>query len=143
MSLIVQINLLATRIATEVKAKVSSSDSRLSDNRSPTDGSVSYAKLATSLTSRQAVSTSEIDWSLGGVYTKTLGSATTFTFSNLQLNKTITLVISGNYTITLPSYCKRISGTYDGSALNYIQMHCSNAGSGSEEVWFTISKQAT
>jgi hypothetical protein len=140
MSLASQISLLATRIATEVKGKVSTTDSRLSDARTPADSSVTYAKLATSLTSRQAVSTSAINWSLGGVYTKTLTAATTFTFSNLQLNKTITLVVSGNYTITLPAYCKKISGTYDGTVTNYIQFHCTNATGGSEEVWYTISK---
>lgn len=116
-------------------------DSRLSDARTPSDNSVTYAKLNSTLTSRQAVGASAIDWSLGGVYTKTLTAATTFTFSNLQLNKVITLVTSGNFTITLPAYCKRISGTYDGATTNYLQFHCTNATGGSEEVWFTISKQ--
>jgi len=116
-------------------------DSRLSNERTPSNGSVTYAKIATDLTSRQAVSASDINWSAGGVYTKTLSAATTFTFSNLQLNKVITLVASGNFTITLPAYCKRISGEYDGSTTNYIQFHCTNNASGSEEVWYTISKQ--
>ena len=118
-------------------------DSRLSDARTPTDNSVTYAKLNSTLTSRQALVSGALDWSLGGVYTRSLTANTTFTFSNLQLNKTITLVLSGNYTITLPTYCKRISGSYDGSTANYIQLHCTNATGGSEEVWFTISKQAT
>lgn len=117
-------------------------DSRLSDARTPTDNSVTYAKLNTTLTSRQAVAASAIDWSLGGVYTKTLTGTTTFTFSNLQLNKVITLVVSGNYTLNLPAYCKKISGTYAGTTTNYIQFHCTNATGGSEEVWYTISKQA-
>jgi len=118
-------------------------DSRLSNERTPTNGSVTYAKIATDLTSRQAVSASDINWAAGGVFTKTLSAATTFTFSNLQLNKVITLVASGNFTITLPAYCKRISGEYDGSTTNYIQFHCTNNASGSEEVWYTISKQAS
>lgn len=118
-------------------------DSRLSNERTPSNGSVTYAKIASDLTSRQAVSASDINWSAGGVYTKTLTAATTFTFSNLQLNKVITLVASGNFTITLPAYCKRISGEYDGSTTNYIQFHCTNNASGSEEVWYTISKQAS
>jgi len=117
-------------------------DSRLSDTRTPSDTSVSYAKIASDLSQRVAVSASDIDWSSGGIYTKTISGATTFTFSNLKLNKTITLVISGNYTITLPAYCKKISGTYDGTVSNYIQFHCTNATGGSEEVWFTISKQS-
>jgi len=143
MSLAGQISLLATRIATEVKSKVGTTESRLSDSRPPTDASVTYSKLATSLTGRQAVSASALDWSAAGVFTKSLTANTTFTFSNLQLNKTITLVVSGNNTITLPSYCKKISGTYSGTVTNYIQFHCTNAASGSEEVWYTISKQAT
>jgi len=118
-------------------------DSRLSNVRTPSDNSVTYAKLNSTLNSRQAVGASAIDWSLGGVFTKTLTAATTFTFSNLQLNKVITLVASGNFTITLPAYCKRISGEYDGSTTNYIQFHCTNNASGSEEVWYTISKQAS
>ena len=118
-------------------------DSRLSNERTPSNGSVTYAKIATDLTSRQAVSASDINWATGGVYTKTLTAATTFTFSNLQLNKVITFVASGNFTITLPAYCKRISGEYDGSTTNYIQFHCTNNASGSEEVWYTISQQAT
>lgn len=118
-------------------------DSRLSDTRTPSDISVTYAKLASGLTSRQSVSSTSIDWSAGGLFTKTIAGNTTFTFSNLQLNKTITLVLSGNFTVTLPAYCKKISGTYDGSAINYIQFHCTNSTGGSEEVWYTISKQAT
>lgn len=104
---------------------------------------VGYTHLNSTLKDRVAVSASEIDWSAGGVFTKTISGNTTFTFSNLQLNKVITLVISGNYTITLPTYCNKISGTYSGSATNYIQLHCTNATSSSEEVWYTISQEAT
>jgi len=106
------------------------------------DGMVSQSKLGEDLTSRQPVAASDVDWSSGGIYTKTLSANTTFTFSNLKLNKVITLIVSGNYSVTFPTYCKRISGTYDGSTTNYIQFHCTNDASGSEEVWFTISKQA-
>lgn len=106
------------------------------------DGMVTQSKLGEDLTSRQTVAASEIDWSLGGVYTKVMGANTTFTFAGLQLNKVITLILSGNFTATFPAYCKRISGTYDGNVVNYIQFHCTNNASGSEEVWYTISKQA-
>ncbi len=104
-------------------------------------GAITYNKLNSSLIQRRAVSTNNIDWSTAGVFTKTISSNTTFTFSNLQLNKVITLMLSGNYTVQLPSYCKRISGTYSGGVSNYIQFHCTNATSGSEEVWYTISQQ--
>jgi hypothetical protein len=106
------------------------------------DGMVTQSKLGSDLTSRQPVASTAIDWSLGGVYTKAMTANSTFTFSSLQLNKVITLILSGNYTVAFPAYCKRISGTYDGSTTNYIQFHCTNNASGSEEVWYTISKQA-
>jgi hypothetical protein len=54
----------------------------------------------------------------------------------------ITVVLSGDYVITLPSYVKVISGEYDGTVDNYIQFHCTDAGSGSEQVWCTISQEA-
>ena len=106
------------------------------------EGKVSQTKLASDLVGRQAVAASEIDWSQAAVHTKVLTADTTFTFANLQQNKVITLILSGNYTVTFPAFCKRISGTYDGSTTNYIQFHCTNNAAGSEEVWFTISKQA-
>lgn len=117
-------------------------DARLSDSRMPTDTSVTYGKLAPDLTSRNLVSAADIDWNAGGVFAKTVTGATTFTFSNLRLNKVITLVMTGDYAITLPGYCRKISGTYDGTRLNYLQLHCTSATVGSEEVWFVISQQA-
>lgn len=99
---------------------------------------VGYSNIATSLTSRQVISASDVDWSIGAVFTKTLSVGTTLTFSNLQLNKVITAVITGDFTLALPTYCKRIYGTYDGTVSNYIQFHCTNATTGSEEVWYTI-----
>ena len=109
----------------------------------PNDGTVTHVKLHTSLKSRAAISASEIDWSAGAIFTKTLSSATTFTFVNIAINKVITLIISGNYTLTLPTGCKRISGSYDGSKTNYISIHCTNDSEGNEEFWYTISQQAT
>lgn len=116
-------------------------DARLSDNRTPTDASVSYPKLASDLVARSSVAASDIDWNAGGVFTKTMTGDTTFTFSNLRLNKVVTLILTGDFTITLPSYCKRIEGEYSGAVSNYIQFHCVNAASGSEEVWFVISQE--
>lgn len=141
MSLVSQISALATRIATEIKGKVSKTDSRLSDARTPLNASVSYAKIAGDLTQRVIVSAANIDWASGGIFTRQMAQPVTFTFSNLKLNKTITLILSGPYVATLPSYCKKLSGTYDYNVFNYVQFHCTNATSGAEEVWFTISKQ--
>lgn len=117
-------------------------DSRLSNVRTPSDSSVTYDKLHNSLKTRSTISALNIDWSSASIFTKSLGAATTFTFSNLQLNKVITLILTGDYTVTLPSYCKRISGTYKGSESNYIQFHCTSDTENAEEVWYTINKQA-
>jgi len=117
-------------------------DSRLTDNRTPTDNSTTYAKIATDLKSSAAISAANIDWSSAGVFTKTLTAAITFTFSNLQLNKVITVVLTGDFTVTLPAYVKVVSGIYDGTVSNYIQFHCTNAGSTTEQVWCVISQEA-
>jgi hypothetical protein len=106
-------------------------------------GAITYDKLNNSLKNSGAVSASEIDWSSSAIFTKTITGTTTFTFSNLQLNKVITLMLTGNFTVNLPSYCKRISGVYAGTVSNYIQFHCINDGSGTEQVWYTINKVAT
>lgn len=95
-----------------------------------------YAKHAT-------IAAADIDWSSASLFRKTLTGNTTFTFSNLIADKVITLVISGNYTVTWPSYCKKLAGNYSGAKSNYIQMHCTNAAPGQEEVWRTINQEIT
>ena len=51
----------------------------------------------------------------------------------------IDLVIDGNYTLTLPTSVKEISGTYDGTVTNLIQIVSTN---GATEQWAVISKEA-
>jgi hypothetical protein len=105
------------------------------------DSSVTYEKIASDLKSSEPVSAENIDWSSAGVFTKSISADTTFTFSNLQLNKVITIILSGDYVITWPSYMDAdhlISGSYDGTTTNYIQVHCTNDAGGSEEVWWAI-----
>jgi hypothetical protein len=81
---------------------------------------------------------SEIDWTGKPVRTKTLTANTTLTFSNLIVNKTITLRITGAYTLILPASVTTISGEYDGSKVNLIQLLCIN--SAAPEVWCVISQ---
>jgi len=107
------------------------------------DGSITDAKLHTSLKSRSALSGVSIDWSTASIFTKTLTAATELEFTNLQLNKVITLLISGNYSLLLPDCCKAISGIYSPASLNYISFHCTNATEGSEEVWYSVSQDMT
>jgi hypothetical protein len=104
------------------------------------DGSVNYAQLASDLTQVVAMPADDVDWSLGGIYTKTLTGNTTLTFSNYKLNKAILLKIDGNFTLALPNTVKNILGTYDGTVTNYIFLHCTKATS-TEEVWATISQR--
>jgi hypothetical protein len=104
------------------------------------DQIVSYSKLATDLVSSVVISASDVDWSLGAVYTKTLTTDTTLTFSNYKLDKNIVLVISGNYTLSLPTTTILLGGIYYGSVLNYISLHCVDDTSSSEKVLVTISQ---
>ena len=132
---------LATDGESTANVVVQGNDSRLSNTRTPTDATVSYGKIATDLTQRSGLGAFDIDWSVGGIYYKTFSGDQTFTFSNLKLNKVITVILIGNYSVSLPSYCKRLAGTYNGSATNYIQLHCTNATSSAEEVWYTIGQE--
>lgn len=60
-----------------------------------------------------AIGASNIDWSLSGVYTKTLGANTTFTFSNQTSGQTIVVRLTNtasNYTVTWPGTVKWAGG---------------------------------
>jgi hypothetical protein len=103
------------------------------------DDSVGYAKLGAEYTTTAAISASDVDWSTAAVHTKTLSANTTLTFSNVSTGMTVDLVISGNYTLTLPASVKEITGTYDGTVANLIQIVSTN---GSTEQWATISQEA-
>ena len=103
------------------------------------DGAIGYSKIAADLVSRQAIAADNIDWSTGGIYTKTLTANTTFTFSNVKLNKVITVIVSGAYTFSLPLAAAYIQGTADPAKTNKIQIHCTNATSGQEQYWAVIT----
>ena len=103
------------------------------------DDAVSYAKLGVEYTNSAPISASDVDWSTAAVHTKTLSANTTLTFSSVSTGMTVDLVISGNYTLTLPASVKEITGTYDGTVANLIQIVSTN---GSTEQWATISKEA-
>tara|TARA_B100001093_G_scaffold514100_1_gene587410 strand:- start:92 stop:2746 length:2655 start_codon:yes stop_codon:yes gene_type:complete len=100
---------------------------------------INYSKLGAEYTTSAAISASDVDWSTAAVHTKTLSANTTLTFSNVSTGMTVDLVISGNYTLTLPASVKEITGTYDGTVANLIQIVSTN---GSTEQWATISKEA-
>ena len=103
------------------------------------DDAISYAKLGAEFTTAAAISASDVDWSSAAVHTKTLSANTTLTFSNVSTGMVVDLVITGNYTLTLPASVKEITGTYDGTVSNLIQVVSTN---GSTEQWATISQEA-
>ena len=103
------------------------------------DDQITYAKMGAEFTTSATISASDVDWSAAAVHTKTLTANTTLTFSNVSTGMVIDLVIDGNYTLTLPASVKEISGTYDGTVANLIQIVSTN---GSTEQWATISKEA-
>jgi hypothetical protein len=111
----------------------------MSDNRTPSNQTVSYDKIAPDLAAKVAFTALDVNWNMGAIFTKTLTAATTLTFSNVKLNKVITLIISGAYTLTLPIATAYVQGTYATSKINKIQIHCTNATSGSEEYWAVIT----
>lgn len=78
--------------------------------------------------------TTDINWDDERIRDKTLTGAETWTFSNLTSGKVISVYVTGDYSITLPSYVTVISGTYDGTTTNLIVLHCIDDTSGSEVV---------
>lgn len=103
------------------------------------DDAVSYAKLGNEFTTAAALSASDVDFSTAQVFTKTLTANDTFTFSNVSTGMVKDLVITGNFTLTLPTSVKVISGTYDGTVSNLIQIVSTN---GPTEQWASISQEA-
>ena len=105
------------------------------------DDAVSYAKMGAEFTESAALSGTAVDWATAAVFTKTIAANTTLTFaSNESTGMVIDLVITGNYTLTLPTSVKEISGTYDGTAeSNLIQIVSTN---GNTEQWATINQEA-
>jgi hypothetical protein len=66
-------------------------------------GDATWAKV---IGSTNAISASDIDWSLAGCHTKTLSANTTFTFSNATAGQSIVVRLTNtasNYTVTWPT----------------------------------------
>ena len=98
-----------------------------------------YAKLGAEFTTSAVISASDVDFSSAQVFTKTLSGATTLTFSNVSTGMVKDLVIIGDFTLSLPASVKTITGTYNGTVSNIIQIVSTN---GSTEQWATISQEA-
>lgn len=103
------------------------------------DNSVSYDQLGPEFTETSALSGTVIDWDSAQVFTKTLGAATAFTYTNDEIGMVKDLVISGAYGITWPTGTKIIAGEYDTTVDNFIQI----VKTGAAEYFLSISKQST
>ena len=95
--------------------------------------------MAEEFTTAAVISASDVDFSSAAVFTKTISGNTTLTFSSVETGMVKDLVITGAYTLALPASVKTITGTYDGSVGNLIQIVSTN---GSTEQWATISQEA-
>jgi len=100
---------------------------------------IDYDNMGAEFTTSAVISASDVDFSSAAVFTKTLSANTTLTFSNVQTGMVKDLVITGNFTLSLPASVKTITGTYDGTVSNLIQIVSTN---GSTEQWATISQEA-
>jgi len=102
------------------------------------DDVVTYSKLGDEFTTVSAMSTDDVDFSSAQVFTKTLAANTTLTYSNVSTGMVKDLVITGNFTLTLPASTKIVAGEYDGTVSNLIQIISTN---GSTEQWASISQE--
>ena len=103
------------------------------------DDAISYAKLGSEFTTVSAMSTDDVDFSSAQVFTKTLAANTVLTYSNVSTGMVKDLVITGNFTLTLPASTKIIAGEYDGTVSNLIQIVATNDAT---EQWASISQEA-
>ena len=104
------------------------------------DDQITYAKLADEFTEIQALTGNTINWDEATVFTKTVTATESFSFSNAKTGMVIDLVLTGGAGVTLPTSVKEITGTYDGTVSNLIQIVSTN---GNTEQWATISQEAT
>lgn len=122
---------------------VNADDIQISDGGVDTlqlaDDGVTYAKMGSEFTTAATISASDVDFSSAAVFTKTLSANTTLTFSNVSTGMVKDLVITGTGSLVLPTSVKTITGTYDGTVSNLIQIVSTN---GSTEQWATISQEA-
>lgn len=122
---------------------VRTNDARLINERTPTDTSVTLAKLSAQLKAKVAIAGTSISWQAAAEFTKTLTANTTFTDSGLYEGKVIVIHLTGNFSPSFPAYWDVMKGSqdYDGTVMNKIVAHCINADAGSEEVEYFINQK--
>ncbi len=82
-----------------------------------------------------------IDFSGLPVLRKTITENTTLAATGLIENKSITLVVTGDFSLSFAPVFRKLSGDYNGAVDNFVQMLCTNADSGNEEIWYSISQE--
>jgi hypothetical protein len=89
-----------------------------------TDG-IGITELKDELKATAAPTTTNVDWSQGIQFPIPMTENTTLTFSNIVQTKAIMLVVTGNYTLTLPTGVDPadLSG-FVGTNTNYINIYC-------------------
>ena len=86
--------------------------------------------------------TETLDWEAYGSFEMTMDEACTFSDSNLPTgDKTnnMTLILTGDFVATFPSYYEFGGDTYDGTVENLIACECVDGDGASERVVCTIS----
>jgi hypothetical protein len=122
--------------------KTNDNFTELYDGAGVADDSITYSKLAdefTTIDPLTAAATVDIDFSDAQVYTLTITEATEITFSSVSTGMVKDIIVTGNFALTLPTSLKEISGTYDGTVSNLIQVVSTN---GATEQWGSISQEA-
>ena len=99
------------------------------------DDAVTYDKLGDEFTTTSAVTTA-LDFSAAQIFTKTMTADTTFTYSNVGVGMVKDFILTGAFVPTFPSGTKTITGTYDGTVSNLIQIVAQADGN----YWMSISK---
>jgi len=105
------------------------------------DDSVTYAKLGTEFTTSYTLPVPavgqpmNVDFSSAQVFVTTLSADTTISFSNQEIGMVKDLILTGDYALTLPAG-STVSGTYDGTVENLIQVVITSSG----QFWYSISQ---
>lgn len=104
------------------------------------DDSISFAKLTTDFKTSNAVTPSTgaatLDFTSSQVFTVAMTEDTTFSFSNDEIGMVKDLILTGEFVPTFPTGVNTITGTYDGTVSNFIQI----VKTGASEYWLSISK---
>jgi hypothetical protein len=82
---------------------------------------------------RITITGSDMDWSLGFSFYKSVTANLDLTMTNLHIGTAYILIPATTYFITFPSWCRLTKGIFDNTVDNLIKITCTNITSGSEE----------